>query len=132
MEFAEGDKESVNDFEAKLLHDGIGEDFFGDALDLVRGFFTSETVEIEDEEFALTDILNFGKAERGKGALDGLSLGIEDGGLGHDPNVGFHMTPRFSAAKNEMQNPHPSQEALRVRRPEKQRHKQERRQKPEQ
>lgn len=76
--------------EAEFFDDGVGEDVAGDAFDLGDGFFAGEAVEREDEEFSLADVFDFGVAERGEGALDGLSLGIEDGGFGHDPDVGFH------------------------------------------
>lgn len=80
----------IEDFEAELLDDGISEDVFGDALDLLSGLFTAEAVEFEHKEFALANIVDFGIAERGKRAMDRLSLGIEDCGLQHDPDVSFH------------------------------------------
>jgi hypothetical protein len=82
---------SVEDLEAKFFYDGISEHVLRDALDLGFGFVTAETVELEDEEFALAHFLHLGVAEGGEGALDGLSLGIEDGGLQHDPDVSFHF-----------------------------------------
>src|SRR5215472_2182155 len=85
-----GPRSSVDDFEAIFLDDGIGEDFFGDALELFLSFVAAPAVEIQDEEFSLTDILYGGVAEAGKSVLNGLSLGIEDGALGHDPDVSFH------------------------------------------
>ena len=81
---------SIEDFEAKLLDDRIGENVFRDALDLLRGFFAAEAVEFKDEEFSLAHAVNAGIAEGRKRALDGLSLGIEDRGLRHDPDVCFH------------------------------------------
>jgi hypothetical protein len=81
----------VEDIEAEFFDDGIGEDVFGDALDLDFGFVAGEAVEIQDEKFALADILNLRVALRGEGALDGLALGIEDGGFQHDPDMCFHF-----------------------------------------
>jgi len=66
----------IDDFEAELLDDGIGEDILGDPFDLVSGVFARETVEFEDEEFSLAHFLDLGEAERREGALDGLSLGL--------------------------------------------------------
>ena len=80
----------IEDFEAEFFDDRVGEDIFGDALDLRFGLLAVEAVEIEDEEFALADVADARVAERGEGALDGLALGIEDGRFQHDPDVGFH------------------------------------------
>ena len=54
------------------------------------GFVAVPTVEIQDEEFSLANVFHGSVAEAGKSVLDGLSLGIEDGALWHDPNVCFH------------------------------------------
>lgn len=96
-------KKLVEEFEAKFFDDGVGEDVFGDAFDLGLSFFAAQAIEGEDEEFTLADALYLCVAERGKGAMDGLSLRIEDGGLEHDPNMSFHprnytSPPDFAAA----------------------------------
>lgn len=83
----------VDQFEPEFLDHGIGQDVLGDALDLGFGFVFGKSVELEDEEFPLADVLHLGVAEGGESALDGLALGIEDGGLQHDPNVSFHWPP---------------------------------------
>ena|SRR5215469_12042695 len=80
----------VDDFEAIFFDDRIGEDFFGDALELFLSFVAAPAVEIQDEEFSLADVFDGSVAEAGESMMDGLSLGIEDGALGHDPDVSFH------------------------------------------
>jgi hypothetical protein len=50
--------ESVKDFEAEFFDDGIGQDVFGDALDLAPSFVATHPIHFEDEEFSLTHILN--------------------------------------------------------------------------
>lgn len=81
---------SVYDFEAIFFDDGIGKDFFGDALELFLGFVAVPAVEIQNEEFSLADVFDGGVAEAGKGVMDGLALGVENGALWHDPDVCFH------------------------------------------
>jgi len=81
---------SVDDFEAVFFDDGIGEHFFGNALQLFLSFVAVPAIEIQDEEFALADIFHGGVTKAGKSVLDGLSLRIEDSALRHDPNVCFH------------------------------------------
>jgi hypothetical protein len=88
----------VEEFEAKFFDDGIGEDVFGDALDLSLGFFAGQAVKRENEKFSLADTLNFREAERGKGAVNGLALGIKDSGFEHDPDVCFHQQNYTSPA----------------------------------
>ena len=61
---------SVYDFEAEFLGDGVGEDFFGDALELFLGFFAVPAVDIEDEELCLADVFHSGVAEAGKSVMD--------------------------------------------------------------
>ena len=80
----------VDDLEAKFFDDRIGEDFLGHAFGLREGVFAGEAVEIDDEELALTDVFDGAEAKTGKGVLDGLTLGIENGALRHDPDVCFH------------------------------------------
>ena len=71
----------LQEFEAEFLDYGIGEDVAGDLLDFFAGGVFGEAVEIEDEEFALADGLDFGVSEGGKGVVDGLALRVEDGGF---------------------------------------------------
>src|SRR5207248_9800724 len=80
----------VADLEADFLEDWIGEDFFGVAFELFLSLVVVQTVRIQDEEFSLANVFHGSVAEAGKSVLDGLSLGIEDGALWHDPNVCFH------------------------------------------
>jgi hypothetical protein len=81
---------SVDDFEAIFLDDRVGEDFFGNPLELFLRFVAVPAIEIQDEEFSLAYIFHRGVTEAGKSVLDGLSLGVEDGAFWHHPNVCFH------------------------------------------
>jgi hypothetical protein len=57
----------------------VGEDFFGDALDIGLGLVGSEAVgEGKGEILALTDCVDAAKADLAEGVLDGLTLGVED------------------------------------------------------
>jgi hypothetical protein len=78
------------DFEAKFFDDGIGEDFFRDALGLRLSVFAGKAIEIENKEFALADVFDGAEAETGEGVLNRLTLRIENGALWHDPHVCFH------------------------------------------
>ena len=80
----------VDDFEAVFFDDRIGEDFFGDALELLLSFVAAPAVEIQDEEFSLSDVFHGGVTEPRESVMDGLALRIEDGALGHNPDVCFH------------------------------------------
>ena len=81
---------SINNLEPIFFDDGIGEHFFGYFFEVLMSFVTIPAIEIEDEEFALADIFNFGVAKAGERVLNGLALRIENGALWHDPNVCFH------------------------------------------
>ena len=81
---------SVDDLEPVFLDDGIGQDFFGDALELLLGFFVVPAIKIQDEEFSLADTFHGGVTEAGESVMDGLALGIENRALGHHPDVCFH------------------------------------------
>src|ERR1700739_2505143 len=50
----------LHGLEAIFLNHGIGEDFFGDALQLRLRFIAVPAIEIEDEEFALAYVGNLG------------------------------------------------------------------------
>lgn len=80
----------LHNLEAIFLNHGVGEDFFGDALELRLRFVAVPAVEIEDEEFALAYVGNLRITQARKGVLNSLSLRIEHGSLWHYPNVSFH------------------------------------------
>lgn len=52
----QGDARLFNDLEAIFLDDRIGENFLGDALELLLSFVAVPALEIENEEFALANI----------------------------------------------------------------------------
>src|ERR1700730_2803775 len=68
--------ESVDNFEAVFFDDRIGENFLGDAVELLLSFVAIPASEVQDEEFALADVFDFGVAQAGESVLNGLSLGI--------------------------------------------------------
>src|SRR5579859_734228 len=82
--------ESVDNFKAIFFDDRIGENFLGNAVELLLGFVAVPAVEIQDKEFSLTDVFDLGIAEPRECVLNGLSLGIENGALRHHPDVCFH------------------------------------------
>src|SRR5438477_5385668 len=67
---------SVDDFEAVFFDDGIGEHFFGNALQLFLSFVAVPAIEIQDEEFALADIFHeIGRAScRERGYSSGVDV----------------------------------------------------------
>ena len=78
------------DFVTKFLDYRVRQDFSGHPLNLLFGGFAGHPVQIEHEKFALADVTNLAKSERGKGMLYGLPLWIEDCAFGHDPYMCFH------------------------------------------
>ena len=56
----------VQDFEAKLFDDRIGEHILGNAFDLGLGFLAAEPIELEDEEFPLAHVLDFWRSRARK------------------------------------------------------------------
>src|SRR5690348_15275729 len=82
----------VNDLEAIFLDDGIGQNFFGDALELLLGFVAVPAVEIQNKELSLANVFHGRVAEAGKRVMDSLSLRIEDRALWHHPDVCFHAS----------------------------------------
>jgi hypothetical protein len=80
----------VDDLEAVFLNNRVGENFFGDALELLMGLVTVPAIQIEHEKFSLTDVFDGGEAQAGEGVVDSLALRIEHGALWHDPDVSFH------------------------------------------
>jgi len=80
----------IDDFEAVFFDDRIGEDFFGDLFELFLRFVARPAIEIEDEELALAYVGNSGIAKTRKCMVNGLTLRIEYGAFGHDPDMSFH------------------------------------------
>ena len=76
--------------EGVLLNDGVDEDLAGDAVDLSAGVFTQGGVEREDEILPLAHIFNAGILHATKRAGDGLALGVENGALQRDIDMGLH------------------------------------------
>jgi len=79
--------------EGELFDDRVGEDLAGDALDLElgRGGTGCERVlEGEEEVLSLADIGDPVQAHAAERSGDGLALGIEDGALQRDIDMGFH------------------------------------------
>jgi hypothetical protein len=81
---------SVHDLEAVFFDDRVGENFFGDVLELLLSLIAAPTIEIQNEKFALADVAHGGVAETCEGVLDGLSLWIEHGAFWHYPDMCFH------------------------------------------
>ena len=79
-----------DDFEAEFFDDRVGQDFFRQAFYLLFRSFAGGALEVQDEELALTDILNGAEAEGRQGVLNGLSLWIENRTLRHYPDMSFH------------------------------------------
>jgi hypothetical protein len=81
----------LDDLEAVFLDNRIGQDFLGDALQLLLRFFTVPAVQIQDEKFALADVFDGLITQAGERVVDSLALGIEDRAFRHDPDVSFHV-----------------------------------------
>jgi hypothetical protein len=90
--------DSVQDFEAKFLNNGIGQHLFGNALDFPLGLIAGQTFERQNEKFALADFLNAGVPQRRERSLNGLALRVENRGLQHYPDVCFHLRNYISPA----------------------------------
>ena len=80
----------ILDFETVFLDDGIGEDFLGNAVELLLSFLVAPAVEIQDEEFTLANVFDCSVPETREGMLNGLSLRIEYGAFWHYPDVSSH------------------------------------------
>lgn len=65
-----------DDFEAVFFDDGIGQDFFGDTLELLLGLLAGPAVQIEDEKLALADVFHFRVAQSAQGVLNRLTLRV--------------------------------------------------------
>lgn len=85
-----GRKRLIQNLEAELFDNGIGQDFSGDLFHLFLCFFTVRAFEFQNEEFPLPHIFDVRVAQRCQRALDGLSLRIEHRRFQHDPNVSCH------------------------------------------
>src|SRR5579863_4512274 len=81
----------IEDFEAELFDNGIGEDFLGDPFDLFLSFFAARAVELQDKELSLAYVLYVRVAQRSQRPLDRLSLRIENRRFQHDPDVSCHL-----------------------------------------
>src|ERR1700676_276891 len=66
-----------DDLEAVFLDDRIGQDFLGDAFQLLLGFVAIPAVQIQHEKLALANVLDRLIAEVGEGGVDGWALGSE-------------------------------------------------------
>jgi hypothetical protein len=88
----------LDDLEAVFLDDRIGQNFLGDALQLLLSFFTVPAVQIQDEKFALADVFDGLITQAGERVVDCLALGIEDRAFWHHPDVSFHPGSITSAA----------------------------------
>ena len=80
----------LDDFEAELFDDRIGEDLARDLLDFGLGGGAVEALKFKDEEFSLAYVTHGGMAEGRQGVLDGGALRVEHGALQHDPDMCFH------------------------------------------
>ncbi len=81
---------SILYFKTVFLDDRIGENFLGNALELLLCFLAAPTVEVQDEEFTLSDVFHGCIPKPGEGVMNGLSLRVEYGAFWHDPDVCFH------------------------------------------
>jgi hypothetical protein len=70
------ERSSVNDFEAALFDYGVGQDFLRDVLDLFLRFVAAQAIEVQNEEFTLTDIAHSRVAESGECVLNSLPLRV--------------------------------------------------------
>jgi len=86
-----GKERLFDDLEAVFLDDWIGQNFLGDAFQLLLGFVAIPAVQIQHEKLALANVLDRFIAEVGEGVVDGLALWIENRALRHDPDVCFHV-----------------------------------------
>src|SRR5690348_6771528 len=90
----------IEDFEAELFDDGIGQHFFGDFLDFLFGVVAIRAVELQDKEFALAHVFYFRVSERRKRALNRLTLRVENRRLEHHPNVSRHRCTSLLRARS--------------------------------
>ena len=81
---------SVHDLEAIFFDDRVGENFFGNVLELFLRFVAAPAIEIQNEKLSLADIAHGGVAETREGVLNGFTLRIEHGAFWHNPDVCFH------------------------------------------
>ena len=81
---------SVHDLESVFFNDRVGQDVFGDFLELLLRFVSRPAIQIQNKEFSLTHVGNRGIAKSGKCVLNRLSLRIEHRALRHHPHMSFH------------------------------------------
>src|ERR1039458_6371506 len=95
-----GEIRSIQNFDAVVFDDGIGEDFLGDGLDILTGLFGRDGGGDGDlEVLALTHILNAWITEALERGADRLTLRVQDGGLQRNKNAGSHGESRLSHAR---------------------------------
>jgi len=79
-----------DNFEAVFFNHRIGENLFGDALELFLSLLTVPAIQIQDEKFPLANIFYLRIAQSRQGVVNGLPLRIQHGSLRHYPNMCFH------------------------------------------
>src|SRR5271169_923876 len=79
-----------DNFEAVFFDHRIGENLFGDALELFLRLITIPAIEIQDKKFSLANIFHLRIAQSRQGVVNGLPLRIQHGALRHYPNMCFH------------------------------------------
>ena len=80
----------VHDLEVVFFNDRVGQDVFGDFLELFLRFVSRPAIQIQNKEFSLPHVGNRGIAKSGKCVLNRLSLRIEHGAFRHHPHMSFH------------------------------------------
>ena len=73
-----------------ILDDGIGEELFRGIFQRRLGAGAVRALDFDVEYLALADAGDAADAERSQGALDGLTLRVEDAGFQRDGDAGFH------------------------------------------
>ena len=88
------DAYSVQNLDAILFDDRVGEDFVGDGFDFAACLFGGDAVgECDLEVLALADLRDGGVAESIERGAHRLTLRIENGGLQSDEDASFHEVP---------------------------------------
>src|SRR6266852_1442004 len=80
----------VDNFEAILFDDRIGENVLGDALELRLRLVPAPAIEIQHKEFSLAHVLHLRIAQARERIVNGFTLRIENGAFWHYPHVCFH------------------------------------------
>jgi hypothetical protein len=84
-------RRSFEDFEPKFFNHRIREYLARDALNVLPSFVFCDSVELENKELSLANIMNFRIAKGLQRMMDRLALRIEHRLLQHYPNVCFHQ-----------------------------------------